>query len=79
MVPLDPPTPGQHLLSALVDLPSGKVSRRASTRIQLACTLFGSLVRGSEKAKGVARMVVPGESKVDKHSILFGFALIHCI
>ncbi|CAE6495834.1 unnamed protein product [Rhizoctonia solani] len=64
MVPLDPPTPGQYLLSALVDLPtSGRIGRRAATKIQLACALLSVLVRGSEKAKGVARMVVPGESK----------------
>ncbi|KAF8678725.1 hypothetical protein RHS04_05077, partial [Rhizoctonia solani] len=64
MVPLDPPTPGQHLLSALVDFPaSGRIGRRVATKIQLACALLSSLVRGSEKAKGVARMVVPGENK----------------
>ncbi|CAE6458034.1 unnamed protein product [Rhizoctonia solani] len=64
MVPLDPPTPGQHLLSALVDFPTnGRIGRRVATKIQLACALLGSLVRGSEKAKGVARMVVPGENK----------------
>ncbi|CUA67014.1 Intracellular protein transport protein USO1 [Rhizoctonia solani] len=64
MVPLDPLTPGQHLLSALVDLPTtGKIGRRAATKIQIACALLSALVRGSEKAKGVARMIVPGESK----------------
>ncbi|KAG8682411.1 hypothetical protein FRC09_016790, partial [Ceratobasidium sp. 395] len=60
MTPADPPTPGQALLSALVELPNGRVSRRAGAKIQLACALFAALVRGSEKAKGVARMVVPG-------------------
>ncbi|KAG9088102.1 hypothetical protein FRC07_012663, partial [Ceratobasidium sp. 392] len=60
MTPADPPTPGQALLSALVELPNGRVSRRAGAKVQIACALFASLVRGSEKAKGVARMVVPG-------------------
>ncbi|KAJ1306045.1 hypothetical protein OPQ81_010758 [Rhizoctonia solani] len=64
MVPLDPLTPGQHLLNALVDFPtSGRIGRRAAAKIQLACALLSALVRGSEKAKGVARMVVPGENK----------------
>ncbi|CAE6417937.1 hypothetical protein ACGC1H_005127 [Rhizoctonia solani] len=64
MAPLDPLTPGQHLLSALVEFPTtGKIGRRAATKIQLACALLSALVRGSEKAKGVARMIVPGESK----------------
>ncbi|QRW12917.1 transporter Uso1, related protein [Ceratobasidium sp. AG-Ba] len=60
MAPLDPPTPGQAVLSALVEIPSGRVSRHVGAKIQLACALFSAMVRGSEKAKGVARMVVPG-------------------
>ncbi|CUA74764.1 hypothetical protein RSOLAG22IIIB_05704 [Rhizoctonia solani] len=64
MVPLDPLTPDQHLLSTLVEFPTtGKIGHRAATKIQMACALLSALARGSEKAKGVARMIVPGESK----------------
>ncbi|KAG8735971.1 hypothetical protein FRC10_009946 [Ceratobasidium sp. 414] len=61
MAPADPPTPGQALLSALVELPNGRVSRRVGAKIQLACALFAALVRGSERAKGVARMPTEGD------------------